>query len=53
MNIISNHNYISILLKLVRHSNWQEVLDCIAQLFICNGIEVNSDYKFLSDKEKE
>lgn len=53
MNIISNHNYISVLLKLVRYNNWQEVLDCIAQLFICNGIEVNSDYKFLSDKEKE
>jgi hypothetical protein len=36
-----------------KYYNKEEILDCLAQLFVCNGIEINPDYKFLSDIKEE
>jgi hypothetical protein len=53
INMINNNNYICTLLKVTKYYNKEEILDCLAQLFVCNGIEINPDYKFLSDIKEE
>lgn len=45
--ILKTHYYFNTLSKLMRYSHTDdELLDCIGQLMICNGLQLNSEFEF-------
>ena len=45
--ILRTHYYFNALSRVIRHSHlYGEVLDCMAQLMTCNGLEVNDTYEY-------
>jgi len=45
--ILKTHYYFNTLAKVMNYSHTSgELLDCMAQLMTCNGLEVNDDYEY-------
>ena len=44
--LLKTHYYFNALLKVIGYNRSGEILDCMAQLMTCNGLEVNYNYEY-------
>ncbi|HAU69318.1 MAG TPA: hypothetical protein DCW52_13085, partial [Gammaproteobacteria bacterium] len=49
----AENQYVNDLSGAMSYHNSPKLIDCMAQLFKCNGVSYNASYTFLKDKKQE